>query len=165
MHSTSFLTELGKITVFFTSRGICRLVLPEIVPIGKDYRDVNEFGDSPEYIAELGKKLIAYSKGLRVKYNFPLDLSGTPEFYQKVWNIVINIPYGEVESYGWVAKNLGKPAAARVVGQALARNPIPLIIPCHRVINSNGTPGGFAGRMSSIETKIKLLSLEGYTFS
>ncbi|RPJ64102.1 MAG: MGMT family protein [Dehalococcoidia bacterium] len=164
MRSAAFLTDLGRITVLYSSRGICRLVLPEIVPVAQDYRDVHEFGESPEYIAELGKWLIAYSKGFRVKYSFPLDLSGTSEFYQKVWNIVISIPYGKVESYGWVAKNLGNPASARVVGQALARNPIPLIIPCHRVINSNGTPGGFAGRMSSIATKIKLLSLEGYTF-
>jgi methylated-DNA-[protein]-cysteine S-methyltransferase len=164
MHSASFLTNLGRITVFYTNRGICRLVLPGIAPIAQDYRDNNECSDYPGYITALGKRITAYSKGLRVKYNFPLDLSGTPDFYQKVWKIVINIPYGEVESYGWVAKNLGNPAAARVVGQALARNPIPLVIPCHRVINSNGTPGGFAGRMSSIETKIKLLSLEGYTF-
>jgi methylated-DNA-[protein]-cysteine S-methyltransferase len=164
MHSASFLTNLGRITVFYTIRGICRLVLPGISPVAQDYRDDNECHECPEYIEELGNKLAAYSKGFRVKYSVPLDLSGTPEFYQKVWNIVINIPYGEVESYGGVAKNLGNPAAARVVGQALARNPIPLIIPCHRVIRSNGTPGGFAGKMSSIDTKIKLLSLEGYTF-
>jgi len=164
MHSASFLTNLGRITVFYTSRGICRLVLPGIAQIAQDYRDGNECDECPEYVAELGKRLAAYSKGFRVKYNFPLDLSGSPEFYRKVWNIVINIPYGEVESYGWVAHEMGNPAAARVVGQALARNPIPLIIPCHRVINSNGTPGGFAGRMSAVETKIKLLSLEGYTF-
>jgi methylated-DNA-[protein]-cysteine S-methyltransferase len=164
MHSASFLTNLGKIRVFYTSRGICRLVLPEIAQNAQAYYDEDECGECPEYIAELGKSLAAYSKGFRVKYNFPLDLSGTSDFYCKVWNTVIDIPYGEVRSYGWVANNLGNPAAARVVGQALARNPIPLIIPCHRVINSNGTPGGFAGKMSSIGTKIKLLSLEGYIF-
>jgi methylated-DNA-[protein]-cysteine S-methyltransferase len=164
MNSASFVTDLGKITVFYTSVGIVRLLLPGIAPVGQDCGNDNECVEYAGYIAELGKKLTAYSKGFRVDYNFPLDLSGTPEFYRKVWNIVTDIPYGEVESYGWVAKKLGNPLAARAVGQAMARNPVPLIIPCHRVISSNGKPGGFAGKISSIEMKIRLLSLEGYTF-
>lgn len=166
MYSTSFFTNLGQVRIICSDKGICRLVLPgfanhQVATI----QDKGPEGQRPAYMPALEEGLKAYFKGAWVTYDFPLDLAGAPVFYLKVWNIVRDIPYGEVRSYGWVARELGKPAAARAVGQALARNPVPVIIPCHRVIHSNGTPGGFAGKMSSVETKLKLLSLEGYNFN
>ena len=164
MYSASFLTNLGQVGVLCSARGIRRISLPGFAEHKHPVPDNELKGQCPAYMADLEEGLKAYFKGARVAFDFPLDLTGAPEFYLKVWNVARNIPYGEARSYGWVASELGKPAAARAVGQALARNPIPVIIPCHRIINSNGTPGGFAGRMAFVETKLRLLSLEGYRF-
>ena len=86
-----------------------------------------------------------------------LDLGDITRFQQSVWQVVRTIPYGETRSYGWVADKLGLPKAARGVGQALARNPLPIVIPCHRVIGNNGSLGGFGG---GVEVKEFLLRLE-----
>jgi methylated-DNA-[protein]-cysteine S-methyltransferase len=77
-----------------------------------------------------------------------------------VWEITRLIPYGETRSYAWVAEQIGQPRAVRAVGQALGKNPLPIIIPCHRVITSNGKLGGFGG---GLEMKKRLLSLEAAT--
>ncbi|GAH65608.1 unnamed protein product, partial [marine sediment metagenome] len=87
-----------------------------------------------------------------------LDLSGATDFQRKVWETTRLIPYGETRSYAWVAEQIKQPRALRAVGQALGRNPLPIIVPCHRVVASNGKPGGFTG---GIEVKKRLLHLEG----
>jgi len=84
-------------------------------------------------------------------------ISKYPQFYQKVWKIISQIPKGEVRSYSWVAKKIGSPKAARAVGQALKNNPFPVIIPCHRVIRKNGSLGGYS---QGIEKKRLLLKKE-----
>ena len=91
--------------------------------------------------------------------DFPdkLDLARATRFQQDVWQITRTIPYGETRSYAWVAGQLGLPMAVRAVGQALARNPLPIIIPCHRVVGSHGGLGGFRG---GLEMKRHLLNLE-----
>jgi methylated-DNA-[protein]-cysteine S-methyltransferase len=93
----------------------------------------------------------------REKFDLPLKPAGT-EFQLKVWRELTRIPYGETRSYGELAKKLGKPKASRAVGAANGRNPLPIIIPCHRVIGSNGKLTGFAG---GLDTKRILLELEG----
>jgi O-6-methylguanine DNA methyltransferase len=108
------------------------------------------FGDLPH---RLGR----YLEGESVDFPDKLDLVEATPFQQNVWQIVRTIPYGETRSYGWVADKLGLPKAARGVGQALARNPLPIVIPCHRVISSNGSLGGFGG---GVEIKELLLRLE-----
>ena len=109
------------------------------------------------YSNELCNRLRLYFCGEPVDFADKLDLSGTTCFRQNVWLTVRNIPRGETRSYGWVAKQLGLPKAARAVGQALARNPVPIVIPCHRVISGNGNLGGFGG---GVEIKKLLLQLE-----
>ncbi|RKY02473.1 hypothetical protein DRP77_07865, partial [Candidatus Poribacteria bacterium] len=100
-----------------------------------------------------------YFLGERVEFDLKLDLSlGTP-FMRKVWEAVRAIPYGEVRTYGWVARTIGSPRAFRAVGMALARNPLPLIVPCHRVIGSDGTLKGFTAP-GGIEMKRRLLEHE-----
>ena len=94
-------------------------------------------------------------------FHVPLDLQGQPRFRVKVWEVLQSIPYGRVRSYGWVARKVGKPKAARAVGGACGANPVPLLVPCHRVIAGDGSLGGFSGGLSR---KKRLLKLEGIYF-
>ncbi|MEX1197939.1 MAG: methylated-DNA--[protein]-cysteine S-methyltransferase [Pseudohongiellaceae bacterium] len=101
-------------------------------------------------------QLKAYFAGELQRFNLPLAPQGTP-FQQQVWHALREIPYGETRSYGDIARRIGKPAASRAVGAANGLNPIPIIIPCHRVIGSSGQLVGFGG---GLPTKKKLLMLE-----
>ena len=91
--------------------------------------------------------------------DIPIQIDmGTP-FQKKVWNIIQQIPYGSVQSYQWIADQIGKPKAVRAVGNAVGTNPVSIFIPCHRVIRSNGALGGYGG---GLERKRQLLALEGH---
>lgn len=104
--------------------------------------------------------LDSYFKGGLKKFNLPLDLKGTP-FQIRVWNELTRIPYGEVRTYGDIAKFTD--SSPRAIGQAVRRNPVPVVIPCHRVVASSGI-GGFGGQTegSNILTKEHLLEVEGF---
>ncbi len=102
-------------------------------------------------------ELDAYFTGQLWRFSTPCDLRGLPPFTQAVLKVACKIPYGEVRSYRWVAEQLGSPKAARAVGNALARNPIPIIIPCHRVVRTDGSIGGYA---LGLDWKKRLLELE-----
>ena len=99
-----------------------------------------------------------YLQGREVEFDVEVDISCLGAFTQKVLNELRKIPRGQVKTYGWLAKKIGKPKAARAVGQALKRNPIPIIIPCHRIIRDEGTIGGFS---MGVNIKERLLALEG----
>jgi len=90
----------------------------------------------------------------------PLDLSRTPEFHTRVYEIARAIPPGETLTYGEIAEKLGDKLLARDVGQALGKNPWPIVVPCHRVTAAGGKPGGFSAR-GGVDTKLKLLAIEG----
>jgi len=115
---------------------------------------------SEKPFADLIQRFKAYFAGQRVDFPDELDLSSATDFQRQVWRLTRLIPYGETRSYGWVAKRLGKNGAAQAVGQALARNPLPVIIPCHRVVAGDGGLGGYSGGAG---VKKSLLRLEaGY---
>jgi methylated-DNA-[protein]-cysteine S-methyltransferase len=99
-----------------------------------------------------------YLKGNNVDFDVDIDISGESQFTQKVLRELTKIPYGKVRSYLWIGKRVGHTMGARAVGQAVKRNPIPIIIPCHRVIREDGSLGGFS---LGIEIKKRLLALEG----
>jgi methylated-DNA-[protein]-cysteine S-methyltransferase len=99
----------------------------------------------------------AYFRGERRDFDLPLSPAGT-EFQRSVWNALCRIPYGRTISYGELAKRLGKPTASRAVGAANGRNPLPIVVPCHRVIGSNGRLTGYYG---GTHLKEFLLKLEG----
>jgi methylated-DNA-[protein]-cysteine S-methyltransferase len=99
-----------------------------------------------------------YLQGREVDFEIDVDISSLGKFTQKVLYELMEIPYGETRTYGWLAGKVGKPGAARAVGQALKRNPIPIIIPCHRIIRDDGTIGGFS---MGVNIKERLLALEG----
>lgn len=105
----------------------------------------------------LRRQVAEYLAGRRRAFGIPLDIPPGTAFTEEVRRVVASIPYGEAMTYGEVAESAGKPAAARAVGRVMNRNPVPLFIPCHRVLASAG-PGGFA---SGLETKMRLLELEG----
>ena len=109
-----------------------------------------------------------YLGGGREPMEHRVDLSTTTDFNQRVLEVVRQIPYGVLRSYKWVANEIGAPRATRPVGQALSRNPLPIIIPCHRVVNSDGSLGGYSGggpdmkrRLIDIETGQVGLALRG----
>lgn len=108
-------------------------------------------------LSGLAEDIRHYLEGKDIVFHYRLDLIAATEFQKQVWHVVKNIPYGQTRSYSWVTKVLGLPGGARAVGQALARNPLPIIVPCHRVINSDGSLGGFSGGM---ELKRRLLQIE-----
>ena len=107
-------------------------------------------------LKEVVRQLKTYFEGKLTDFDLPLVLDGT-EFQRLVWSNLQKIPYGETVSYGELAKRIGSPDAARAVGMANGSNPIPIIIPCHRVIGSNGDLTGFGG---GLPIKKKLLALE-----
>ena len=96
--------------------------------------------DSKKLVTQLNQ----YFKGTRTKFDISIDLVGT-DFQKQVWNAIKQIPYGKTKTYGEIAKAIGKPKAARAIGQACNKNPVWVIIPCHRVVGSNGKLGGYAG--------------------
>lgn len=102
------------------------------------------------------RQLEEYFSGTRTRFDFPLRLDGAP-FDRAVWNALPEIPYGNTASYGEIAERIGRPGRARAVGAANARNPIAIVVPCHRVIGSNGSLTGYAG---GLECKRALLDLE-----
>ncbi len=107
-------------------------------------------------LVETECQLNEYFAGRRQTFSVPLDMRGTP-FQKDVWNALLAIPFGETRSYGQLAKQLGNPQATRAVGAANGRNPISIIVPCHRVIGSSGKLTGFAG---GLDAKAHLLDLE-----
>ena len=114
--------------------------------------------ESLKPFARLQPLLDQYLQGRKVVFDVPFDLLNMADFSRRVLLLVKSVPYGTLTSYGAVGKRLGYPSAARAVGQAVARNPIPIVIPCHRVVRSDGTLGGFSMGLS---LKEQLLALEG----
>lgn len=111
-------------------------------------------------LQEANKQLQEYFAGKRSVFDLPLALKGTA-FQQKVWQALKEIPFGETKSYGEIAKSIGQPKASRAVGGANNKNPLPIFIPCHRVIGANGKLVGYAG---GLETKKILLNVENLVY-
>ena len=111
-------------------------------------------------VEQAREELSEYFQGKRAFFSVPVDLSATPDFQQKVLAAARRIPFGEVRPYAWVAQRIGHPRAVRAVGTALGRNPVPIIVPCHRVLQ---TGGGLGGYLFGTDVKSRLLSLERTT--
>jgi len=146
--------------VLASEAGLRRLTLPQR-SASEAYQQlgdsIKQAAPSPDLFQDLVERLKAYFAGHRVTFPDRLDLSGATPFQRAVWEATRLIPYGETRSYTWVAEQMGKPKAVRAVGQALGRNPWPVIVPCHRVLAANGGLGGFSG---GLEMKRFLLNLE-----
>ncbi|MEV0036068.1 methylated-DNA--[protein]-cysteine S-methyltransferase [Streptomyces sp. NPDC050804] len=134
-------------------------VLKGLYMVGQRHRPPEErFGaPDPRPFTEVVRQLDAYFAGELTDFDLPLRLDGTP-FQRSVWEQLQRIPYGETRSYGELAENLGKPGASRAVGLANGKNPIGIIVPCHRVI---GSTGGLTGYGGGLDRKQRLLVFEG----
>lgn len=157
-----FDSSIGMILVASTGLGLCLVSINREGRAGA-FEELRLFSNGrPVRDKDRHDKLKAdirrYLNGERVKFKVELDISIGAEFQRMVWRELLNIPYGETRSYKQVAEKIGCPRASRAVGQANGRNPLPIIIPCHRVINSNGSLGGYSG---GIEVKKRLLAIEG----
>jgi len=156
----TFNTDMGWVGILVSARGLLGTTLPQ-----RSAQAVYQLlGDGINYATwsshlfnDLVERLRVYFGGHRTTFPDQLDLSRATAFQREVWGITGLIPYGETRSYAWVAEQIKKPMAVRAVGQALARNPLPIIIPCHRVVASDGKLGGYSG---GLEWKNYLLSLE-----
>jgi methylated-DNA-[protein]-cysteine S-methyltransferase len=115
-----------------------------------------EWRPADEPFADVRRQLSEYFDGERDEFDVPLAMTGTP-FQRRVWQALQRIPYGETTTYGELARRLGRPSASRAVGLANGRNPIAVIVPCHRVIGSDGSLTGYGG---GVERKRLLLDLE-----
>jgi len=147
-------SPVGKLTLVASEFGLVALLWendkPSRVPLGPLVP-----GDHPTLdLAE--RQLAEYFTGKRTVFSVPLDIRGTA-FQKEVWKALLNIPAGETKTYGQIANELGRPNHPRAVGAANARNPVSIIVPCHRVIGHSGTLTGFAG---GLEAKALLLELE-----
>jgi methylated-DNA-[protein]-cysteine S-methyltransferase len=153
MFCTTFASPVGPLLLAANDQGLCfvsfagskRAVLPQ--PEWKR-------GDAP--FAEVVRQLQSYFRGELTEFNLPLAMAGTP-FQLRVWSSLCEIPFGATISYGQLACRIGNPRAVRAVGLANGSNPIPIIVPCHRVIGSNGKLTGYGG---GLPIKEKLLALE-----
>ena len=106
-------------------------------------------------LAEAARQLHEYFTGERKAFDLPLSIKGT-DFQQAVWNALMDVPYGETRTYGEIAKAIGKPKAARAVGMANNRNPVSIVIPCHRIIGADGSLTGYGGGLNAKEFLLKL---------
>lgn len=113
--------------------------------------------DDAPVLRQARRELSEYAAGRRKRFEVAFELDGT-HFQCEVWKALFGIPYGETRTYGEIARAVGRPGAARAVGAAAGRNPLPVIVPCHRLIAAGGALGGFSG---GLELKRKLLALEG----
>ena len=156
----TFSTDMGWAGMLASAKGLLGTTLPQ--PSAQEAcqllgNNINYAIWSPHLFKDLMERLKVYFSGHRATFPDKLVLSQATHFQREVWEITRRIPYGETRSYAWVAEQIRTPRAARAVGSALGKNPLPVIIPCHRVVASDGKLGGFGG---GVEMKRYLLSQE-----
>jgi methylated-DNA-[protein]-cysteine S-methyltransferase len=148
-------SPVGQLKLAASEKGLVAILWenddPRRVVLG-DLRD----DDRHPLLIETQQQLKEYFEGKRQGFSIPLDMRGTP-FQKSVWDALLAIPFGETRTYGQIAKQLGRPRAMRAVGNANGRNPLSIVVPCHRVIGSSGKLTGFAG---GLEAKAHLLKIE-----
>lgn len=153
----------GGIYLLASERGLCRIAINQnFDECLKKFKNLygRDIVRDDRYLAPVSLAISGYLNGKIREFNLNIDLEiNRPTNFQiKAWKALMAIPYGQTRSYKWEAHQIGSPRAFRAAGSANGANPLPIIIPCHRVINSDGGPGGYSG---GIDIKRKLLELEG----
>lgn len=153
-------SPIGKLKLVASGRGLVAIFWENDNPRRVRLREVAE-NPTDSILLQTEKELAEYFAGRRNTFSVPLDMHGT-KFQKSVWVALANIPFGQTRTYGQLAKQLGNPKATRAVGAANGRNPVAIVVPCHRVIGADGKLTGFAG---GLEAKAHLLNLESSTRS
>ena len=154
-------SPVGELLVAATKRGVCRISFDpeperELEELAKAYGARVLRSSRP--LERPRRELDEYFDGLRREFGVDVDLGAVPSFQQLVLAELRRVPYGETATYGGLAARIGRPRAARAVGGALNRNPVPIVVPCHRIVGASGSLVGYAG---GLERKQRLLALEG----
>lgn len=152
-------TPIGEVLVAVSGRGLCRIAYR---PDEALEEMADDFGARvlriPRRLDGVRRELDEYFEGRRREFDLELDLAPVPEFHRAALRELALVPFGEVTTYGALAARIGRPRAARAIGGAMNRNPIPIVLPCHRVIGASGSLVGYGG---GLERKKALLRLEG----
>lgn len=161
-HKASFQTTWGWMEIATTEKGVTSIMLSRSnrKPGRKTVPDRVSPGNGTSVTLwnQARIQLIEYLAGERRAFSLPVDMSGGTPFQRRVWRTILRIPYGRVRSYQWVAARVGGKQYARAVGMALGYNPVPIVVPCHRIVAHDGSLGGFS---CGLPVKRRLLKLEG----
>lgn len=149
-------TALGEITVCADGRGVVEVHLPGDTQVG-----LHGEAAGAAMAERAAAQLVEYAEGRRTTFDLPLAFDGTP-FQRAVWTALVEVPFGETISYGALADRVDHPRAARAVGTVVGSNPMPILIPCHRVLPADGSLGNYSGGAGP-PFKRRLLDLEGVT--
>jgi len=162
IYYTSFPTSIGRIYLAATEKGICKVSLNPVPASFKQGSKCTSIVRNNMYFKAIKNEILTYLSGEPASFKkYAVILDGT-DFQKKVWRALSHIPYGKVLTYKQAAEKIGAPNAFRAVGSACGANELPIIIPCHRVVASNGSLGGFS---SGLKLKRFLLRLEGVELS
>lgn len=151
-YTTRYQSPLGELTLSGTDDGLGAIYFPVHKHAPEDRKSWQE---RSEHFEDVSQQLDEYFRGRRRKFDLKLAPQGTP-FQLQVWSELQKIPYGTTISYGELAQRIGKPKASRAVGMANGRNPLSIIIPCHRVIGKNGKLTGYGGGLSNKQALVEL---------
>ena len=159
-----FRTRLGWVGVVSSDVGVRRTTLPQPSPadcapiMGPEIEASTE---SPAEVAPLRNRIVAYFEGEQIGFeDVAVDVGDASPFLRAAWDACLSIPYGETRTYKWLAEQAGRPRAPRAAGQAMARNRLPIVVPCHRVVASDGSLHGFGRGASQLDLKQRLIDLE-----
>ncbi len=158
-----FRTKLGWMGLVGREEGVQRIYLPEPSRedlrqrIGKEFPDHRE---GAQFLEQAKEEILEYFDGRRTQFGMPLDLSTATPFQRKAYQLMLAIPFGKVHTYRWLAEKVGNPKGLRAVGNANGKNRWPLVVPCHRIVGSDGRLTGFSAP-GGLDLKEELLKLEG----
>ena len=152
-------TSIGKILIVGSKEGLQKISIHTSRKSASESiaQQFPQSIESPDCFGDLPQRLKRYAQGERTILNDKLELSSATPFRRAVWEAARSIPYGETRSYEWIAQRIGRPEAARAVGQALSQNPFLIVVPCHRIIGKDGRLTGFS---CGIDIKKRLIKLE-----
>jgi methylated-DNA-[protein]-cysteine S-methyltransferase len=160
MHYIEHASPLGPLVLAASERGLCGVYFAA----QKHFKGIQDWRHAPDHatLREAARQLDEYFAQRRTRFDLPLDMDCGTEFQRSVWQELTAIPFGHSASYAALAQRIGKPRAVRAVGAANGRNPLSIVVPCHRVIGASGALTGYAG---GLERKAYLLTLEGLHFN